>query len=79
MEITMNDSHITNITQIKEFLKGSQGFDFSLRNAPIEKKYKFIDKTVDMFSYVKLRKKDKKVVISYLKKLLVTKKHSLKD
>ena len=47
MEITMNDSRINNITQIREFLKGSQGFDFSLRNALIDEKYSFIDETVD--------------------------------
>jgi len=69
MEINMNDSRIINVTQIREFLKGSQGFDFSLRTAAIEEKYSFIDKTVDRLQYGKLSKKDKKVVIKYLKKI----------
>lgn len=65
----MNDSRITSITQIKEFLKGSQGFDFSLRESPIEKKYKFIDVTVDRMRYHALKKRDKKTIINYLKKI----------
>lgn len=42
MQINMNDSRITSITQIKDFLKGSQGFDLSLRESSVEEKYKFI-------------------------------------
>lgn len=77
MEITMDDSRINNITQIKEFLKGSQGFDFSLRKAKIEEKYKFIDKVIDRLKYGKLSKKDKKVVLYYLKKITGYKKRQL--
>lgn len=69
MQISMNDSRITSIAQIKDFLKGSQGFDFSLRNASIEEKYKFIDLTVDRLHYHALKKKDKKTVIDYVKKI----------
>ncbi|MBU4315630.1 integrase [Patescibacteria group bacterium] len=77
MEITMNDSRINNITQIRKFLKGSQGFDFSLRDAPIDKKYTFIDETVDRLKYGRLSKKDKRVVICYLKKITGYKKAQL--
>lgn len=66
----MNDSRLTNINQLREFLKGSQKLDLSLRNAGIEEKYKFIDKTVDRLGYAKLKKKDKRVVIHYLKKII---------
>lgn len=69
MKINMNDSRFTNINQLKDFLKGSQKLDLSLRDAGIEEKYKFIDKTVDRLGYLKLKKKDKKIVIQYLKKL----------
>lgn len=78
MKITMNDSRIVNITQIREFLKGSQSFDFSLRQSSIEEKYTFINITVDRLTYHKLKKKDKKVVISYLKKITGYKKAQLK-
>ena len=69
MKITMNDSRIIHITQLKDFLKGSQKFDLSLRNASIEEKYKFIDKTIDRFKYSQLRRKEKRAIISYLRKI----------
>ena len=31
IKINMNDSLINNVTQLREFLKGSQRFDFSLK------------------------------------------------
>ena len=65
----MDDSHINNITQLRAFLKGSQKLDLSLRKASIEEKYKFIDQTVDRFSYHTLKRKDKRVVLAYLKKI----------
>jgi hypothetical protein len=77
MEITMDDSRINNISQIKEFLKGSQQFDFSLKKARIEEKYKLIDKTVKRLKYHTLRKKEKRVVINYLKKIVGYKKSQL--
>jgi len=77
MDITMDDSRITNVTQIREFLKGSIKFDFSLRDAEIKRKYEFIDKTVDRLKYGKLPKRDKKIVIQYLKKIVGYKKTQL--
>ena len=69
MKITMNDSRITNINQLKKFLKGGQKFDFSLKESSLEEKYQFIDQTLSRFGYWGLRKKDKRVVVHYLKKL----------
>ncbi len=77
MQINMNDSLINNVTQLREFLKGSQRFDFSLRKSSIEEKYLFIDETVDRFKYLKLSKRDKKIVINYLKKITGYKKTQL--
>jgi hypothetical protein len=51
MDITMDDSRITNVTPLREFLKGSIKFDLSLRTASIEKKYQFIEETVDRLNY----------------------------
>lgn len=41
----MNDSRISNVTQLKKLLKGTQGLDLSLRSASIEKKYEFLPDT----------------------------------
>jgi len=38
----MDDSRLTNVTQLKEFLKASQGMAVSLEEANIEEKYSFI-------------------------------------
>ena len=65
----MDDSRINNINQIRSLLKGTEKLDLSLRSADIEKKYQFIDQTIDRLGYLKLRKRDKRVVIFYLKKL----------
>ena len=69
MDITMDDSRITNVTQIREFLKGSIKFNLSLKESSIEEKYDFIDKTVDRLKYGKLLKRDKKAVLNSFKKL----------
>jgi hypothetical protein len=77
MDITMDDSRITNVTQIREFLKGSIKFNLSLKESSIEEKYDFIDKTVDRLKYGKLLKRDKKAVLNYLKKITGYKKRQL--
>lgn len=69
MQITMDDSRITSITQLKEFLKGSQKVVVSLDESALEEKYAFIEKTVKQFSYGKLSRKDKRIVILYLRKI----------
>jgi len=68
MNITMNDSRLTNVNQLRQLLKGSEKIDLSLRTASITDKYRFVDGTIDRLGYGKLGKKDKKVVRKYLKK-----------
>lgn len=65
----MDDSRLTNINQIKEFLKASQGVALSLKESGIDEKYDFIDQTIDRLEYSKLSRKGKRVVASYLKKV----------
>lgn len=77
MQITMNDSRITSIAQIQDFLKASQKIPFSLDNESIEKKYEFIDETLRKLFYVKLPKKQKKIAIWYLQKVTGYKKERL--
>ena len=67
--ITMNDSRLTNINQLREFLKGSQKFDFSLKSNSIKEKYAFIKKIIARFQYQQLAWKDKRIVLSFLKKI----------
>jgi len=74
MQITMNDSRIQSIAQLREFLKGTQKIPFSLETESIEKRYSFIDETVKRFSYKRLSKKDKKVILWYLQKVTGYKK-----
>lgn len=69
MKITMNDSGLTTTPQIRAFLKGNQGVDLSVRDATIEEKYRLIRDTVKRLEYWKLSKKDKRPVLSYLRKL----------
>lgn len=65
----MDDSRLTNITELRAFLKGSQKLVVSLENFPISEKYKFISKTVFKFRYFKLNRSDKRGVLLYLRKI----------
>lgn len=69
MNITMDDSRLTNISELQAFLKGSQKLVVTLEDSPIFEKYKFISATVFKFRYFKLGRKDKRVVLLYLKKI----------
>ncbi len=69
MKINMDDSRLSNITELREFLKASQRVVVSLENESIEEKYQFIDKTIDQFQYHTLPKKDKHIVVTYLRKV----------
>lgn len=69
MYITMDDSRITSIAQLKEFLNASKQVVVSLEQSSLEEKYSFIEKTIKQFSYQKLSKKDKRIVIRYLQKV----------
>lgn len=77
MQITMNDSRITSIAQVQDFLKASQKISFSLEDASIEEKYEFIDGTLKKFLYAGLPKKEKRIIIWYLQKVAGYKKGRL--
>ena len=65
----MDDSRLTNVTQLRQFLKGAQGLDVSLRTAGIKQRYGFIDRTVDRLKYQRLDWKGKRPVLNYLRKI----------
>src|SRR3989338_7684341 len=67
MNIIMEDLYIETIHQLQEFLKGSK--KLVLRLGTIEGKYQFIDDTIDRLEYGRRKKKEKRVIIKYLKKL----------
>ena len=77
MQINMDDSHITSIAQLSDFLNGSKQVVVSLENSSIPEKYQFIEKTVKQFLYRKLKKKEKKIVVLYLRKITGYKKAQL--
>lgn len=64
----MDDSRLTNITQLRDFLKGSQKAGFSLEGSPGEK-YAFIDRVIDRLNYRRLSRKDKRLALAFLKKI----------
>lgn len=65
----MDDSRLNNINELRAFLKGSQKLVVTLEDSPIGERYKFISETVFKFRYFKLGRKDKRVVLLYLKKI----------
>lgn len=72
MKTIMNDSRITSIQEIKEFLEHSKKFVIKLKT--IEEKYEFLWDTILRFRYKRLKRKDKKVILLYVKKITGYKK-----
>lgn len=68
----MDDSRLTNINEIREFLQSAKKLVLTVET--LEEKYRFIDETVDRFVYHKLSRKDKHVILVYLKKITGYKK-----
>jgi len=68
----MDDSRLTNINQLKGFLKSSQKLVLVLSS--VEERYLFVDRTIDRFNYKNLGRKDKRVILLYIKKITGYKK-----
>lgn len=77
MDITMNDSRIVSITQLKEFLKGSLKIPFSLDKESVEGKYEFIEENLKRFAYRNLKRREKRIILWYLRKVTGYKKERL--
>ena len=67
MTITMNDSRIVSIKQIKAFLKLDSAIKFKAVSK--KEKYKWIDDGLTKFRYFSLRKKDKGIIRGYIAKM----------
>lgn len=77
MQITMDDSRITTVAELQVLLNSAQKIALSLEGAVVKEKYTFIQKTIKKFSYVKLTKKEKRIVYLYLRKITGYKKAQL--
>jgi transposase InsO family protein len=73
MNITMNDENITSIAQLRSFLKEvEQGVSFSIENIGNKNKqemYDWVGTIITRFRYFSLRKKEKNIVLDYIKKI----------
>lgn len=67
MTIIMNDTHITAIGQINQFLDGSIIHNFNSKS--IDETYKWVTSTLIKFRYYKLSKGDKSILKKYLQKV----------
>lgn len=64
MTISMNDSHMSSITQLEEFLKASNQVSFQAQSR--EEKYEWITEVLCRFKYFTLKRKEKGVVKKYV-------------
>lgn len=71
----MDDSRLTNVSELSQFLQSTKGF--SLKLDGLAETYQFIDKTVDRFKYLSLNRREKQVVLTYLRKVTLYKKAQL--
>jgi hypothetical protein len=66
MNITMNDKHIVNISQIREFAKVNI-LEFKINSK--KEKYEWINSVLNRFKYFSLRKKDRGIIRKYIKNM----------
>ena len=62
----MDDSKIDNVSEVKQFLDGSEKIQF--HSLPIDEQYRWMGDTLIRFEYATLRKKKKGIIRRYLQK-----------
>jgi transposase InsO family protein len=67
MKTYMNDNELQSLTEVSQFLAGSQSIEFKPGSA--EERYAWLAKTLKRFNYHQLRKGDKTTVRAYLLKM----------
>ena len=65
MVIDMNETRLTTIAQIEEFLSGSGQIEFTPSGGDLER-YAHISRVLKRFDYPRLGKRDKGMVLRYL-------------
>jgi len=70
MTITMNDSQLTTIQEVMDFLNTTTKIEYS-RQAKVSKRegYVWISNILERFTFIKLKKEEKGVIHRYLKKM----------
>jgi hypothetical protein len=67
MVVMMNDSNLSSMSQLKNFLSESEGIEFNRKNQ--KEVYSWIEETLIRFQYAILSKKEKGLIRSYLMKI----------
>ena len=67
MVINMNETRLRTIEQVQQFLAGSQEIEFSAAGGDQER-YEHISRVLRRFDYPRLRRADKGVILSYLRR-----------
>jgi len=67
MVITMNDSQLSSIVEVKGFLKESEVIEFKKRFR--KEAYEWIEETLGRFDYLYLGKKEKSLIKKYMEKV----------
>lgn len=67
MNIIMNDTKITTLTEIRTFLTSSVGLEFARKQK--SEVYSWIEDTLVKFNYLSVKKKHKSIIRRYLKKM----------
>lgn len=67
MNLTMNDTHLTTLAEVRTFLTSSIGLEF--RGKRKEEVYAWIEDTLIKFAYLSVKKKHKSIIRKYLKKM----------
>ena len=67
MVITMNDSKLRRIVEVKRFLKESDVIEFKKRFR--KEAYKWIEEALERFDYLNLCKKEKDLIKKYIEKI----------
>jgi hypothetical protein len=72
MKITMNDENIVSITQLRSFLKEVVEVSFNINhigNKNKQEMYDWVGTIIQRFRYFSLNKKEKSIVLDYIKKI----------
>ena len=67
MVITMNDSQLSSIVEVKRFLQESEVIEFKKRFR--KEAYQWIEETLERFDYLYLSKKEKGLIKKYIEKV----------
>jgi transposase len=67
MAVMMNDSNLSSMSQLKNFLSESGGIEFNRKNR--KEVYSWIEETLIRFQYAILSKKEKGLIWSYFMKI----------